>query len=132
MNAITMADYWMGRDRTHADELTPDIRANASVIVDKVNRLLHAAGRTTASVRSGWRPVEVNAATSGAAPGSKHLTARACDVADPDRSLARWCLANLDQLEFIGLWMEDPAYTHSWVHLQSVAPGSGRRVFRPF
>lgn len=133
---ITIDQYWMGRDRGYRDVLTPEIVANAQITVDKANQLLAAFEDETRividTVASGWRPPVVNSGTKNAAVGSKHLTARAVDVRDtPDRDLARWCLRNLDVLDDIGLWMEDPQWTPTWVHLQIVPPGSGRRVYVP-
>jgi len=133
---ITIEKYWMGRDRTHGRELTHEIIQNAQVTVDKANELLERfeaeTGIVIDTVASGWRPSAVNGNTKNAATGSRHLTARAVDLRDtPERDLARWCLRNLDQLEDIGLWMEDPQWTPTWVHLQILPPGSGRRVYVP-
>jgi hypothetical protein len=139
---ITLTDYFMGRDRTHASELTDEIRGNAALTVARVNLLLAAADEdlvepgidevTGTPVASGWRPAGINARTQNAATGSKHLDGRGCDLQDtPERRFARWCLRNLAKLEEIGLWMEDPQWTPDWVHLQTVPPGSGLRVYRP-
>jgi hypothetical protein len=133
---ITLKKYWMGRDRTHGRELTHEIIQNAQVTVDKANELLERfeaeTGIVIDTVASGWRPPAVNGNTKNAATGSRHLTARAVDLRDtPERDLARWCLRNLKALEDIELWMEDPQWTPSWVHLQIKTPGSGRRVYVP-
>ena len=40
-------------------------------------------------------------------------------------------LQRIDALQEIGLWMEDPQWTPTWVHLQIVPPGSRRRVYIP-
>lgn len=137
---ITIEDYWMGRDHAFPHDLTPEIRANAADTVSKVNLLLfHAvkdgivliASNRYNLVNSGWRPPAVNAAQPNAAPKSKHMTGKACDISDPTGTLGRWCMANLDELEAIGLWMEHKSATPSWVHLQTVPPRSGRRVFYP-
>lgn len=122
----------MGRDATHAEELTDAINRNAQVTVDKANRLLERAGRSDVDkVSSGWRPASVNDATANAARSSRHLTAEAVDLPDADRTLAEWCVDNLDVLGEIGLWMEDPRWTPTWVHVQTVPPGSGKLVFIP-
>lgn len=63
--------------------------------------------------------------------GSKHLAGAAADLADPEGILSDWALSNLKVLENIGLWMEDPNYTPGWVHVQMMAPRSGKRVFIP-
>jgi hypothetical protein len=142
---ITLEQYWMGRDLEYAHELTGGIRAAAEELVGKVNLLLNFAEAdgvtpgfdqvTGTHVASGWRPAAVNERTSNAAAASRHLTGQAVDLQDtPDRALAAWCLANLPDLKNCGLWMERPMWTGGrdpWVHLQSVPPRSGRRVFIP-
>lgn len=129
---ITLESFYMGRDKTHADELTQEIQDNAEITVGKVNELLEIAGFKSASeVASGWRPAGVNAATANAAKNSKHLTGQACDIRDGDRSLAGWCADNVDVLEQVGLWCEDFRWTPTWVHFQIVPPKSGRRIFIP-
>lgn len=139
---ITLPDYWMGRDVAHAAALTDKIIVNATLLLGRVNLLLAWAygehvtpaldAHTGTHVASGWRPPAINDATSTAAAKSKHLSGEAIDLRDSGtRDLARWCLRNLDALEEIGLWMEDPQWTPSWVHLQIVPPGSRRRVYVP-
>lgn len=139
---IIRDNYWMGRDKTHAAELTDAIRGNVAELLGRVNLLLSWAvadqvrpasdARTGTAVASGWRPPAINEATSNAAAKSRHLTGEAIDLRDTGtRDLARWCLRNLDALEEIGLWMEDPQWTPTWVHLQIVPPGSHRRVYCP-
>jgi hypothetical protein len=132
---ITLADYWNGRDKKYARCLTQEICNNAITTVSRINRLLGLAeqdGVDCDVVASGWRPLAVNDVTANAAKNSKHVTALAADVRDTERrDFARWCLRNLKQLEAIGLWMEDPRWTPTWVHLQIVPPGSGRRVYIP-
>ena len=71
---ITLANYWMGRDRSHAAELTDAIRRNAAVTVERVNLLLQVSGIvpghdqiTGTHVASGWRPAGINAGTANAA-----------------------------------------------------------------
>ena len=138
---ITLEQYWMGRDVKFPADLTAEIRHNAEQLVGKVNNLLNAAeldGVTPGmsvrgdAIASGWRPPAVNDATTNAAKASKHRSGQAVDLVDgPGRTLARWCLRNLDVLEDLGLWMEDPQWTPTWVHLQLVPAGSGRRVYLP-
>lgn len=142
---ITNEQYFMGRDAKYPAELTAEIRHNAGVLVGKVNTLLAMAETegivpgfdqvTGTHVASGWRPAGVNERTANAAKTSKHLTGQGVDLQDSaGRALARWCLRNLDALEDLGLWMEDPQWTGGrdpWVHLQTVPPGSGKRVYVP-
>lgn len=70
-------------------------------------------------------------------PGSAHRAAMAVDVFDPEDRLDRW----LDRFEGEngqnsklaehGLYREAPGATPGWCHLQTRAPGSGRRTFNP-
>lgn len=141
MKQISVGGFFMGRDATHPDELTQEIDANASVTVERVNHLLAIAQqdgiliednpKTGAPVSSGWRPSGINRATPGAAIRSKHLTAQACDIFDPDGDLDDWCMDHLEILERLELWLEHPSATKGWCHLQTVAPRSGKRVFYP-
>ena len=135
---ISLADYFMGRDADFPEELTPRIRANAALTVERVNALLSAYEKATGDgrrrkVNSGWRPLAINMRVRGSAMRSKHLSGEACDLDDFDGSLDRWgaSAAGLTELERIGLWLEHPDATPSWCHVQIVPPGSGRRVFRP-
>ena len=129
---ISLHVYWMGRDVTHTEELTDEIQRNAQATVDRVNELLARAGRPDINtVNSGWRPKAVNDATSNAAASSRHLTAEAVDLPDLDRALADWVVDNRIVLEELDLYMEHPGWTPSWLHVQTVAPRSGRRIFIP-
>ena len=65
------------------------------------------------------------------AMGSSHLYGCAVDISDKDGKLAGWLQSNQYKLIECGLWMEDPKSTNGWVHLQSYAPKSMNRVFRP-
>jgi hypothetical protein len=139
---ISERDYYMGRDAAYPDELTWAVREAVAQLIPRVNATIAMMARdgiapgvdahTHCAVASGWRPAAVNDATANAAKGSKHMTGQAVDLRDtPERVLCRWALANPDALVTMGLWMEDPRWTDSWLHLQCVAPGSGRLVFVP-
>lgn len=135
---ITLADYWMGRDKTHGSELTAEIHRSAEMTVAKANMLLTQFRMATHDdeqrhVTSGWRPAAVNAAIPNAAPRSKHLTAHAIDIADPEGDLDDWCMSEsgIAALIRIGLWLEHPSSTKGWCHVQTLPPKSGRRVFYP-
>jgi hypothetical protein len=128
--SISLADYFMGRDKAYAAELNAELRANAVLTVERANMLLVRA-RFSGTVSSGWRPRAVNAAIPNASPRSKHLSCQAIDLNDEGDALDAWCLQNLAALEEIGLWLEHPDATPGWCHLQIVPPRSGRRVFTP-
>lgn len=137
---IDLADYWMGRDRDYPLAMSPAIEKNALQLLELVNKLLVVANmagvRATVNargtvVRSGWRPPQVNARTPNAAPNSRHMTGQAVDLEDPAGRLGCWALANPIVLEQIGIWCEHPSATPTWLHCQSVPPGSKRRFFLP-
>lgn len=124
--------YFKGRDIKYVEEMTREILGNSEIVVERVNELLARANRSDINtVNSGWRPKGINDATANAAKGSKHLTAEAADLPDADRTLCQWAVDNLDVLAEIGLWMEDPRWTPTWLHVQIVPPKSGKRVFIP-
>lgn len=134
---ITLEGFYMGRDATHAGELTDEVRSNAVVTVQRANELLARYIRATGDnrprrVNSGWRPAAVNAAIGGARR-SNHTLGRAIDIADASKALKKWLMTEEGQAALVGtgLWMEHPDATPSWVHLQIVPPRSGRRVFQP-
>lgn len=127
---MTRDDYFQGRDKQFPEEWNIEIEANANRVVGRVNALLLAFGEPR-GINSGWRPQAINAATPGSAIHSKHMSAQACDIADPHGDLDEWCLANTDILCDIGLWLEHPGSTKGWCHVQIVPPKSGNRVFYP-
>jgi len=138
-----MSDYWMHRDVHYATQLSPEVKANAERTVALVNKLLEradAAGICPSPsdngfgcVNSGWRPAAVNSQTPRASKHSKHITGQAIDINDDDGDLDEWLMSadGVLAMEEIGLWMENPASTKGWSHLQIVPPKSGRRVFYP-
>jgi hypothetical protein len=140
---IELADYWMGREITHGLELGTETRRNAALTVDLANRLLvlaklagvslEANPATGSIVSSGWRPPSVNRVTPRAALRSKHITGQAIDFYDPDGDLDEWCDTESGRhvLTDLGLWLEHPAATKGWCHVQTIPPRSGRRVFYP-
>lgn len=129
---ITLTDYWMGRDTEFPLAMSPQIERNAATTVQLANALLVRFGQSR-KVNSGWRPPQVNRNTPNAAPLSKHMTAQAIDLADPEGDLDEWLLSPKGQavMEELGLWHEHPAATKGWAHLQTVPPRSGRRTFYP-
>lgn len=143
MSSITLKDYWMGRDAQYPRALSPEIRTEAERTVELVNKLLRgltSAGvetlrspRTGSVLSSGWRPPEVNEAIAGAAPRSHHIWGRAADLYDPEGEIDDYLMTAEGQelLKTLGLWMEHPAATKGWCHVQTRPPRSGRRVFYP-
>lgn len=140
---ITIADYFMGRREQYPLAMGPAIERNAVLTVDLANKLLAQAATYGVSVpinpgngtlvNSGWRPPAVNAATKGASTASRHMTGQAIDIHDPAGKLDAWLMTGEGQaaLAALGLWLEHPDSTPGWTHVQTVPPGSGRRVFHP-
>ncbi|WP_310610571.1 hypothetical protein [Limnohabitans sp.] len=138
---ITPLMYYRGRDKMYANQLTPELRANAARTLTLVNKLivlmaqdgitLEPSPLTLTPVSSGWRPVAINAATPGAAARSLHITCEAIDLYDPEGELDDWCMSHLQHLQDCALYLEHPAATKGWCHLQTRAPRSGNRVFYP-
>lgn len=132
---ITIRQYWNGRDVIYAKDLTEQVARSAIETVARINKLLAMCfddiGLVRNELSSGWRPKTVNDATSNAAKASNHITGDAADVRDPDRALAQWCVLHTDKMAICGLWMEDPRWTATWTHLQTLPPKSGKRIYIP-
>ena len=125
---ITVEEYLGQHGTGHEGELTEGLRDCAEIIVRRANALLGEFGEAR-GLRSGWRPKSVNDRIPNAARGSKHITCQAIDIEDDDKRLKEWVTPEM--LEEIGLWMEYGHATPSWLHVQCVPPGSGKRVFAP-
>lgn len=123
---ITESEYLKGREK--ASPLSEAMRLNMRTLLSRVNQLRRHWGEPM-TVTSGYRPPAIN--TGIGKKKSPHLTCEAVDIYDPDKRLASWLLDNLELLEDLGLYLEDPDYTPNWTHLQIRAPGSGKRVFIP-
>lgn len=136
---ISESEYF-GPYAEHPDA-TAQRRYHATALLDVVNDLLETAAaagcklptnpKTDSQIsgngNGGFRPQE----SSVGAKNSKHKDGRAVDIFDPKRQFASWCMAHLSELEKRDLYMEDPRWTPTWVHLQDVPPGSGKRVYVP-
>lgn len=133
---LSLDDYFMGREIRYKIELTNDLLANAEITCGRVNTLLELfyadyPQEAPRSVNSGWRPAALNATTPNASKKSKHITCQAIDLEDDDGLLDEWCLSNQTLLVQHNLWLEHPASTKGWCHLQTVPPKSNNRVFYP-
>lgn len=134
-NQLTLPDYF-GADKLLM-ALDKTMRDNASNLLTRVNRLMRQFGQNRRIVRGFAPTLRIDSETAYADAEmflpSRHQTAEALDLADPEGDLDQWLLDNQKFLESCGLWIEHPATTRGHCHLQSVPPkgGSRRRVFYP-
>ena len=129
---ISLADYFGAHQVT--SQPSESTKENALILLARVNALLREIDLPEAikpRVNSGWRPAWYNATVANAAPKSKHISGEAIDLADPEGALDDFLMANTKLLQEHGLYMEHPAATKGWCHLQSIAPRSQNRVFYP-
>lgn len=134
MYKYTMDEFLMGRDKDYP--IDEDIKLNAAHTLSRVNEFMaffyeKNPNAKKRPITSGYRPAAINDKTANSAKKSNHQICLACDIADADRVLARFCLANMDKLVELGLWLEDFRYTKTWTHFQIVSPKSGKRIFVP-
>lgn len=136
---ITLADY-LGPWAEHPDA-TPDVRTRAEDLLLRVNALLAELAANSIKTRAnprtktlvsgdlggGFRPQDY---PQGAA-GSSHKTGQGVDVFDPYGSIGAYLVVRQNLLVKHRLWMESPAATPTWCHLQSRPVPSGRTVFNP-
>lgn len=131
MKLITQENYLKGRDKKYP--IDSDQERNMNVIIQKANALLDRFGEYRACT-SGYRPAELNSAVVGASKTSKHIRCLAIDLEDIDGRLKKFILDNVQILEELGLWMEDPEKTKTWVHIQSIPFNSWKegktRIFK--
>lgn len=100
---------------------------NAKQLLTAVNIIREAYGRPMYP-SCFYRSPEWDRAK-GRSGKSQHCLNRACDFKDPTGELDEWCLKYLDVLERAGLWLENPAYTRGWCHLD--LKSRTNRVFIP-
>ena len=118
----------------HNFKTTPVIDKNLETLFLRVKELQDAADMDfviTSGLRSDELQNELISQGKTRAKHSKHLAGAACDILDEEGILANFVMINQDVLENIGLWAEHPSHTNGWVHVQMMAPASGRRVFIP-
>lgn len=126
---ITDVEYLKGRDQ--AAPLDEQMVANMTILLAKLNALFqHHYRGPYYGISSGYRPATINAAAGGA-KRSAHLTCEAADLRDPQNKIGKFLRDNEQILQVLDLYMEDPAATPGWCHLQSRKTSSGRRVFKP-
>lgn len=132
---ITLKDYLTSSnkhpEREKDKEVTQTVIDHANILLPRVNALLIELGFPNATVRSGFRPSLINAATPNASKTSHHMDGSAIDVDDPSGKIDQAILLKPHLLEKYDLYLEHPDSTLSWSHYQYMAPRSGKRIFKP-
>lgn len=112
----------------YAKKDIPDgVYQNLMILRDRLNALGFLPPRI---LTCAYRNIEHNARVGGAKKSS-HLFGMAADIHDADNKLKNWLRANKCALIEADLYAEDYDHTKTWVHLQTCAPKSGKRVFLP-
>ena len=118
------------RDRIDYEELTAaGLKGNFDELMYKICIIRYLYGKPMI-INSGYRSVQQNR-DAGGATKSNHLTCQAVDVKDLTGDFWQWCMANLELFVKLGLYFEDRSSTPRWVHIQTVPPASGDRIFKP-
>lgn len=130
--SISKEEILMGRDKAYPKDYTEEISKNIDKLLIALNKFREAYGKAMI-VTSGFRPPSLNKAIGGAKK-SAHSTGMACDFRDHDGALAKFALEMDKQgkLKEWGLWLEDPAATKGWLHLDIRDRGDRKsNVFKP-
>jgi hypothetical protein len=115
------------KDREIEYPLSPEFKENMKALLDKLDVVRVDWGRPLL-ISSGYRPGRYNQVVGGA-KNSAHLSCEAVDVLDRTGDLADFLTE--DRLIAYGLYLENPARTPGWCHLQTRATKSGARIFNP-
>lgn len=124
---IQMAEILMARAKF--EDLPDELQKNGNDLLIKLNKF-RAEYNKPMIVSSGYRTPADNTAANGA-KASAHMSLQACDFRDADGKIKEFIAKDPAVLERCELYMESPAFTSTWVHLQSRPTKSGNRVFIP-
>ena len=129
--AISIKEILMGR--AELADLPEDVQDNIKELHIRINVIREAYGKAM-KVNDGYRK-PANTPKNGSKT-SWHLQGAAIDLDDDDTAyLWKWVLENLQLFQDVGLWIEDPRWTHgnvgTWMHFQIYPPKSGKRIFVP-
>lgn len=133
MKKLTIEKFLMGRIKY--DDLSPEMKADAEDLLEKVNALLadfytHNPEESERVITSGYRTPAANAAAGGAKK-SRHMICQAVDISDPTGTLGKWLTRQPEKLAEFDLYMEAKSATPTWTHLQLTPPKSKKRIFLP-
>jgi len=122
---VTADEILMGRAKF--EELSDELKKNLEELLIAVNKLREAYGKPMV-VSSGYRPA-ANNDKAGGSKKSSHMSLQAVDFRD-NGDLFEFIKKDPKILESCGLYMEDPRWTKTWVHVQ-IRPTS-KRIFLPY
>jgi len=117
----------MSKGRDKEFPLTEEQEENLEKLLIVMDQFREAYGKPL-QISSGYRPAAQNASVGGAKK-SNHIMCLAVDFVDKDGAIDKFCLTNLKLLERLGLYLEEPAHTPGWSHIQ--LKKTSKRVFRP-
>lgn len=109
-------------------DLNPELLNNANDLLIRLNKFRAEYG-IPMIVNSGYR-TEAHNAEIGGAKNSSHCHCQAADFKDNDGLIKKFIEKDPDILIRCDLYQEDPEATKTWVHLQSRAIPSGKRIFK--
>lgn len=117
-----------GEHPDRVEWVSPAVEKNAAITASRVTALLTAFGQSR-TLDSGFRDLETNKNTPGAADYSRHMYGMAADIEDADGKLKAFVRNNPRAVQDAGLWCEPLAKTPAWLHVQIVPiPGVTTRV----
>ena len=133
MSIISLEQFLKGR--AEFPLLPLDVQKNSLTTLRRVNNFLHRVGAEGAVCNDGLRIRGQHKPKNGA-ERSNHYLGAAIDIDDNDSAwLWKLTIKNISLAQEIGLWMEDPRWTHgsvgTWMHYQIYPPGSGKRIYVP-
>lgn len=124
---ISLQDYMMGRDEDYPP--TPEMIENATNLLEQLS-LLEEELHVIFILNSGYRPeAMIEKGLLPGCPHDAHSTCQGIDLHDPDLAISGMLVWNQAFLEKVGLYMESPQSAKTHLHLQSVPPKSGKRIF---
>lgn len=130
--SISKKEVLMGRDITYKVDYTKEVSDNIDKLLIPLNKFREAYNKSM-TVSSGWRPASLNSKIGGASK-SNHVIGKACDFQDKDGALAKFALEmdKAGKLKEWGLWLENPANTLGWIHIDIKDRGDRKsNVFNP-
>lgn len=129
--AISFDEILKGRAKL--EDLPGDTQDNIKELHTKINIIREKYGKPL-KVNDGFR--NPSDTPKNGSKTSWHLQGAAIDIDDNDAgTFWNWVKDNLELIQAVGLWIEDPRWTHgkigTWVHFQIYPPKSGKRIFIP-